>query len=180
MTARLLEKYRKEVIAYLKETLKIDNIMALPRLQKITVNVGCGEGARDIKIAESVRDDLAMITGQMPVITRAKKAIANFKIREGHTIGCMVTLRGRRMYEFFDRLVNVTIPRIRDFRGVSPKAFDQQGNYNMGLVEHTVFPEIDIDKVTKTFGMNITFVIKNGNKEKSYHLLKALGMPFYK
>ncbi len=180
MIPRILEKYRKETIPHLRKNIGINNVMALPKMSKIVVNVGCGEGAKDIKILEGIRNDLATITGQMPVITRAKKAIANFKIREKQTIGCMVTLRGVRMYEFFDRLVNATLPRIRDFRGVSVKGFDGQGNYNLGLLEHTVFPEIDIDRVTKVFGMNITIVIKNGSPNGSYQLLKLLGMPFQK
>jgi len=161
------------------QTFNLKNKLAVPRIEKIVINMGVGEGAQDVKILEKAMDEMAMIAGQKPILRRAKKAIANFKIREGHPIGCKVTLRRAMMYEFLDRLLNVALPRIRDFRGVSADSFDQAGNYTLGLSEQTIFPEIEYDKITRTQGMDITFVIKNAkNKERARELLKLFGMPF--
>ena len=167
--ARLKEKYKSEIAPALKETLGLDNIMQVPRLSKIVVNMGLGDAPTDGKVMESAIKELTLITSQKPSITRAKKSIAGFKLRAGQAIGCMVTLRGDRMYEFLDRLTNVAIPRIRDFRGVSTRGFDGFGNYTMGIKEQIVFPEIDYDDVYKIRGMNIAFVIKNssGREEKA-------------
>lgn len=177
--ARLKEKYKNEIASALKERLGLSNIMEVPRLNKIVVNMGLGDAPTDAKVMESAMKELAKITGQKPVVRRAKKSIAGFKLRGGAAIGCMVTLRGDRMYEFFDRLVNVAIPRIRDFRGVSRNAFDQFGNFTLGIKEQIIFPEIDYDDVYKIRGMNVAFVIQNSNgREASLELLKELGMPF--
>jgi len=179
MKPRLLEKYRNEIAPKMMETFNLKNKLAVPRIVKIVVNMGVGEGAQDIKILEKSMDEMAVITGQKPILRRAKKAIANFKIRDGHPVGCKVTLRRAMMYEFMDRLVNVTLPRIRDFRGVSPDAFDHAGNYTLGLAEQTIFPEIEYDRITRTQGMDITFVIKNAKtKEQARELLRLFGMPF--
>lgn len=177
--ARLKEKYDSEIAQALKERLGLDNIMQTPRLSKIVVNMGLGDAPTDGKIMESAVKELTLITGQKPVITRAKKSIAGFKLRAGQAIGCKVTLRGKRMYEFLDRLTNIAIPRIRDFRGVSARAFDDFGNYTLGIKEQIVFPEIDYDDVYKIRGMNIVFVIENSSgREASRELLRELGMPF--
>ncbi|MFA5276082.1 MAG: 50S ribosomal protein L5 [Candidatus Omnitrophota bacterium] len=179
MIPRLLERYRKEIIPAMMSTFKIKNRMAVPRIEKIVVNMGVGEALADVKIIEKAMDDLALITGQRPIMRRAKKAIANFKIKERSPIGTKVTLRRAMMYEFMDRLINVALPRIRDFRGVSPNAFDQGGNFTLGLTEHGIFPEIEYDKITRVQGMDITFVIKNAkSKEQAKELLKLFGMPF--
>ncbi|MGE4357405.1 MAG: 50S ribosomal protein L5 [Candidatus Omnitrophota bacterium] len=178
MLPRLLEKYRKEIIPSLMKELGYKNKFEVPRLEKIVINMGIGEGAHDIKIIEEAVQSLAMITGQKPVITRARKAISNFKIKKGDPVGCKVTLRKYRMYEFLDRLINVALPRIRDFRGVSPDAFDENGNYSIGLSEYTVFPEIEYDKVQHVLGMDITIVVKAKDKQASFLLLKSLGIPF--
>ncbi len=179
MTPRLLEKYRNEIAPQITQAFSLKNKLAAPRLEKIVVNMGVGEGAQDIKILEKAMEELAMITGQRPILRRAKKAIANFKIKEGHPIGCKVTLRRSMMYEFLDRLINVALPRIRDFRGVSPDAFDERGNYTLGLTEQGIFPDIDYDRITRPQGMDITLVIKNAkNKEQARELLKLFGMPF--
>lgn len=158
----------------------VTNRLAVPRLEKVVVNMGVGEAAADSKALEAAVEDLSLITGQRPVVTRATKSIAGFKIREGMPVGCRVTLRGRMMYEFIDRLINVALPRIRDFRGLNPYSFDQAGNYSMGLNEQIVFPEVDVDNMYRTQGMNITFVITGENTEKSRRLLKLFGMPFSK
>lgn len=177
--ARLKEKYDSEIAQALKERLGLDNIMQTPRLSKIVVNMGLGDAPTDGKIMESAVKELTLITGQKPLITRAKKSIAAFKLRAGQAIGCKVTLRGKRMYEFLDRLTNIAIPRIRDFRGVSARAFDDFGNYTLGIKEQIVFPEIDYDDVYKIRGMNIVFVIENSSgREASRELLRELGMPF--
>jgi large subunit ribosomal protein L5 len=177
--ARLKEKYRSEIAPALKEKLGLRNIMEVPRLSKIVVNMGLGDAPGDAKVMESAMKELAVITGQKPVMTRAKKSIAGFKLRAGAAIGCKVTLRGDRMYEFFDRLVNIAIPRIRDFRGVSRSAFDGYGNFTLGIKEQIIFPEIDYDAVHKIRGMNIVFVIRNANgREAGIELLRELGMPF--
>ncbi len=179
MIPRLQEKYRNEVAPQMMEKFNLKNRMAVPRFDKVVVNMGVGEALQDVKILEKTMDDLAVITGQRPIMRRVKKAIANFKIKEGNPIGCKVTLRKARMYEFIDRLINVALPRIRDFRGVSAEAFDQAGNYTLGLNELGIFPEIDYDKITRTQGMDITFVIKNARtKEQAKELLRLFGMPF--
>lgn len=179
MTPRLLEKYNKEIIPQMMDGFKFKNKMAVPHMDKIVVNMGVGEALTDIKILERAMEELALITGQKPIIRRAKKAIANFKVREGGPVGAKVTLRRAMMYEFMDRLLNISLPRIRDFRGVSPHSFDKAGNYTLGLSEQGIFPEIDYDKLTRPQGMDITFVIKNvKSKEQAYMLLKLFGMPF--
>lgn len=179
MTPRLLEKYRNEIIPKMMETFSLKNRLATPRIEKIVVNMGVGEGLTDIKILEKAMEELALITGQRPILRRAKKAIANFKIKQGHPIGCKVTLRRAMMYEFLDRLINIALPRIRDFRGISPDSFDKRGNYTLGITEQAIFPEIDYDKISRTQGMDITLVIKNTkSKEEAQELLKLFGMPF--
>jgi large subunit ribosomal protein L5 len=181
MRPRLLEKYKREIVPALMKKFGFKNIMQVPRLEKIVINMGVGEAITDIKILEKAMEELSLITGQKPVICRAKKAIANFKIKKGNPIGCKVTLRRDRMYEFLDRLISVALPRIRDFRGVSPHAFDERGNFSLGINEQTIFPEIDYDKVTRIQGMNINIVIRNSkSKEHSLELLRLFGMPFLK
>ncbi len=176
---RLLEKYRNEITLQMMETFKLTNKLAVPRIEKVVVNMGVGEGILDVKILEKAMDELAVITGQKPLMRRAKKAIANFKIKQGQAIGCKVTLRRAMMYEFMDRLINVAMPRIRDFRGVPTESFDKGGNYTLGLSEQNIFPEIEYDKVTRPQGMDITFVIKNAKtKEQAQELLRLFGMPF--
>jgi large subunit ribosomal protein L5 len=176
--ARLKEKYKKEVMSALMKEFKYDNVMQIPRLEKIVVNMGLGEAVQDVKIIENATKDLEIITGQKPLVTKAKKSIATFKLREGMPIGCMVTLRGIRMYEFFDRLVNASLPRIRDFRGLSNKSFDGRGNFSMGLKEQIIFPEIDYDKVNKMIGMNIVMVTSARTDEEGRAMLKYMGVPF--
>ncbi len=179
MIPRLLEKYRKEIVPQMMQELKIKNRMACPRIEKIVVNMGVGEALQDVKILEKAMEELSLITGQKTIMRRAKKAISNFKVKENSPIGCKVTLRRAMMYEFMDRLLNIALPRIRDFRGVSPDAFDKAGNYTLGLSEQGIFPEIDYDKLTRTQGMDITFVIKNvRNKEEARLILKLFGLPF--
>ena len=180
MIARLWTKYNEEIVPRMMEEFDITNRLRVPRLKKVVVNMGIGEGAADSKALEAAVEELALITGQRPVVTRAKKSIAGFKIREGMPVGCRVTLRGRMMYEFLDRLINVALPRIKDFRGLSPYSFDQAGNYSMGLEEQIVFPEVDVDNMYRTQGMDITFVITGENTEESRRLLKHFGMPFKK
>lgn len=176
---RLLERYRKEIIPKMINAFSLKNQFAVPRLEKIVVNMGVGESIQDVKILERAMEELSLITGQRPIMRRAKKAISNFKIKENQPVGCKVTLRRARMYEFMDRLINVAMPRIRDFRGVSPDSFDQAGNYTLGLTEQNIFPEIDYDKITRAQGMDITFVIKNAkSREQAKELLKLFGMPF--
>ncbi len=176
----LREKYKTEIINELMKTLEYENILQVPRLEKIVVNMGMGEAMSDSKFLDGGVSDLKLITGQKPIITRAKKAIATFKIREGGPVGCMVTLRGQRMYDFFSKLVNFILPRLRDFRGVSPKSFDGKGNYNLGLKEQTVFPEINYDKLDNVRGMDIAIVTTAKTNEEAKTLLSALGMPFKK
>lgn len=177
--ALLLEKYRKEITPALQSKFHKKNLYSLPKLEKIVVNMGLGDAPQDPKVMESAVRDLSLITGQRPIVTRARKSIAAFKLRQGSPIGCMVTLRGKRMYEFLQRLISVTIPRVRDFRGLSPRSFDGHGHYTFGLKEQTVFPEINLDEVYKTTGMNITLVIANSESpEESFELLRLLGMPF--
>lgn len=177
-TARLKERFNKEIAPSLQKELGLTNPMAVPRLHKIVVNMGVGEATQNTKMLDPLAGDLAQITGQKPVITRAKKSIAAFKVREGMAIGAMVTLRGDRMYEFMDRLVNVALPRVRDFRGVSTKSFDGRGNYTLGLRDQLIFPEIDYAKVDKLKGMNVTIVTTARDDNQARALLKHLGMPF--
>ncbi|MCM8794029.1 MAG: 50S ribosomal protein L5 [Candidatus Omnitrophica bacterium] len=178
MVPRLLEKYKKEIVPTLLRELGYKNIYQVPRLEKIVLNMGVGEGAHDIKVIEEAMNSLALISGQRPVMTRARKSISNFKIKKGDPVGCKVTLRKRMMYEFLDRFINVALPRIRDFRGLSQNGFDENGNYNFGISEYTVFPEIEYDKVQHILGMDITLVVKAKDKKESFLLLKLLGMPF--
>ena len=179
MAPRLLEKYRNEIIPKMMETFSFKNRLAVPRLEKIVVNMGVGEALQDIKILEKAMEELSSITGQKPILRRAKKAIANFKIKQGQPIGCKVTLRRTIMYEFLDRLISIALPRIRDFRGISPDSFDEGGNYTLGITEQSIFPDIDYDKVSRMQGMDITLVIKNvKSKEQARELLKLFGMPF--
>lgn len=179
MVPRLKEQYKNDVQKALKEKFQYANVMDVPQLDKIVVNMGVGDGPSDPKLLEAAMGELALITGQRPSKRKAKNSISGFKLREGTHIGCAVTLRGARMYEFMDRLVNIAIPRIRDFRGVSLNAFDKQGNYTLGLREQTIFPEIKVDAVAKVRGMSITFVVKGkSGKEQSKEMLRLLGMPF--
>lgn len=180
ITPRMLERYRSEIVPEMMKLFSYKNALQVPRLEKIVVNVGLGEATQDIKLLESAQDELARITGQKPIITKAKKAIANFKIRRGSSIGCKVTLRRARMYEFLDRLISIAIPRIRDFRGLSPDSFDKGGNYSFGLTEQLIFPEVDVDKVMKTHGMDITIVTTAKDKKEAFELLRLAGMPFAK
>ncbi len=180
VTPRLRTTYRNEVIPALMKRFNYRNVMQVPRLEKIAINVGVGQATQDPKMVETVAHDLELIVGQKVVITRAKKSISNFKLREKMPIGCRVTLRKARMYEFMDRFVAIAVPRIRDFRGLPDRSFDGRGNYTIGLKEHTVFPEIDVDKVARVFGMDITFVTTAKNDQEAYELLKAFGMPFVK
>jgi large subunit ribosomal protein L5 len=176
--SRLYTIYKDEIISKLTEEFQYTNIMAVPKLEKIVLNVGIGEAIQDKKVLDTIVTNMALITGQQPVTTKAKKSISNFKLREGMPIGCKVTLRGRIMYEFLDRLVTLALPRTRDFQGVPDKSFDGRGNYTMGIKEHTIFPEIDTDKVTKMHGMDVTFVTSAETDEEAYALLKYFGMPF--
>ncbi len=176
--ARLREKYQNEVVPKLAEQFHYKSSMQIPRMEKIVVNMGLGEAIQNIKILDSAAEELAQLTGQKPVITRARQSIAAFKLRKGMPIGCMVTLRGNRMYEFFDKLVNVALPRVRDFRGISSKALDGRGNYTLGIKEHIIFPEIDYDKIDKIKGMNITIVTSAQTDDEARTLLALMGMPF--
>ena len=178
MAARLRTRYQKEVAPQIAKDFGIRNPMAIPRVEKIVLNMGMGEAIANSKILDTAVEELRSIGGQKPVITKAKKSIASFKLRQGMPIGVMVTLRGDRMYEFLDRLVSVALPRVRDFRGVSPKAFDGRGNYTIGIREQLIFPENDFNKVDKLRGMNISIVTTARNDEQARALLKALGMPF--
>ena len=178
MAARLKERYQKDIAPQIAREFGIGNPTAIPKIEKIVVNMGMGEAIANAKILDTAADELRAITGQKPVVTKAKKSIASFKLRQGMSIGVMVTLRGDRMYEFLDRLVSVALPRVRDFRGVSPKAFDGRGNYTIGIREQLIFPEIDFNKVDKLRGMNISIVTTARNDEQARALLKGLGMPF--
>ena len=177
---RLKEKYLNEVVPSLKEKHNYNSIMEVPKLEKIVINMGVGDATTNSKLLDAAVADLKKISGQQPVITRAKKSIAGFKVREGQAIGCKVTLRGERMYEFLDKLVNVSLPRVRDFRGVSNNSFDGRGNYTLGVKEQLIFPEIDFDKVNKLRGMDIVFVTTAKTDEEGHELLAQLGMPFHK
>jgi len=176
----LQERYRKDMVPALMKELELDNVMQVPNLKKIVLNIGMGEALDDTKTLDAAVKDVEAITGQKPVITIAKKSIANFKLREGRQIGVKVTLRGSRMWSLFDRLVNIALPRVRDFRGVSPKSFDGRGNYTLGLREQLIFPEIEYDSIDKIRGMEITFVTSAENDEQGAALLSKLGMPFRK
>lgn len=177
---RLWEQYRKEVVGTLKKRFQYKSVMQVPRLEKIAINIGVGQATQDPKVLDVTVKELEAITGQKVVVTKAKKAISNFKLREGVPIGCRVTLRRARMYEFLDRLINIALPRVRDFRGVSDKSFDGHGNYTLGIKEQIIFPEIDVDKVSRITGMDITFVTTAPSDLEAYELLKSLGMPFVK
>ncbi|NPV86821.1 MAG: 50S ribosomal protein L5 [Anaerolineae bacterium] len=176
----LKERYKQEVVPALMKTLELKNVMQVPRLQKVVVNIGLGEAIDNPKALDAAAADLAAVTGQKPIITKARKSIANFKLREGRSIGAKVTLRGDRMWDFLDRLVNIVLPRVRDFHGVSPNAFDGRGNYTLGLREQLIFPEIDYDKIDKIRGMEISIVTTAKTDEHASVLLQMLGMPFRK
>ncbi len=176
--SRLKEKYNKEIASQLKKDLEIQNVMDVPKLSKVVVNMGVGAAAGDAKLLDAAMNDMRVITGQQPMVTRAKKSIAGFHIREGQAIGCKVTLRGDRMWEFVDRLLATAIPRVRDFRGLSTKSFDGRGNYSMGVTEQLIFPEVDYDKIDRTRGMDITVVTTAKEDEHALALLRALGFPF--
>jgi len=176
--SQLKEFYEKEAVPKLVKVFKYKNIMQVPRLEKVVLNMGLGEAIQNIKLLDSAAEELQIIAGQHPVITRAKKSIAAFKLREGMPIGCMVTLRRNRMYDFFYKLVNIALPRVRDFRGISGKAFDGRGNYSLGIKEHIIFPEIDFDKIDRIKGLNISVVTSAQNNEEGKELLRLLGMPF--
>jgi large subunit ribosomal protein L5 len=177
-SARLRDKYKSEVVPSLMKEFELKNVMAVPRLEKVVINMGMGEATQNAKVLDPAVAELTQITGQKPIVTKAKKSIAAFKVREGMPIGAMVTLRGDRMYEFLDRLMNVALPRVRDFRGVSTKSFDGRGNYTLGLRDQLIFPEIDYAKVDKQKGMNVTIVTTAKSDDQARSLLKALGMPF--
>jgi large subunit ribosomal protein L5 len=180
MAARLKEQYKNEVAKKLREEFGLDNPMAIPKIEKIVLNMGLGEAVSNAKIMDTAVEEMATIAGQKPVITKAKKSIAAFKLREGVPIGVMVTLRGDKMYEFLDRLINIALPRVRDFRGVPTRSFDGRGNYTIGVRDHLIFPEIDYSKVDKSKGMNITIVTTARTDEHARALLRELGMPFVK
>jgi large subunit ribosomal protein L5 len=178
MSARLKERYQNEIAPALAKEFDIKNKMAIPKIKKVVVNMGIGEAIGNSKLLDAAVEELKTVTGQKPVVTKAKKSIANFKLRQGMAIGTMVTLRGDRMYEFLDRLISIALPRVRDFRGVSAKSFDGRGNYTLGIREQLIFPEIDFNKVDKTRGMNISIVTTAEDDEQAKALLKAIGMPF--
>jgi large subunit ribosomal protein L5 len=175
---RLKVRYREEVVPKLKKEFGIDNIMAVPRVERISLNMGMGEAIQNVKILDDAVEEMAALAGQKPTITKAQKSIAAFKLREGMPIGCRVTLRGDRMWEFLDRLIAVALPRVRDFRGIPSKSFDGRGNYTLGIRDHLIFPEVDYNRVEKPKGMNITIVTTAGNDERALYLLRELGMPF--
>ncbi len=177
---RLHEKYNKEIVPSLREKYNYKSLMAIPKLDKIVVNMGVGDATSNSKLLDAAVSDLKEITGQQPIVTKAKKAVANFKVREGQGIGCKVTLRGENMYNFLDKLISITLPRVRDFRGINPKSFDGRGNYTLGLTEQLIFSEIDYDKVVKVRGMDIVFVTTAKTNEEALDLLKGFGMPFRK
>jgi large subunit ribosomal protein L5 len=180
MSVNLEERFKQETLPALKETLHLENYLQVPRIEKVVVNIGLGEALDNPKAIESAVEDLIVITGQRPVVTKARKSIANFKLREGRAIGVKVTLRGKKMWAFLDRLMNVALPRVRDFRGVSPNSFDGRGNYTLGLREQLIFPEIDYDKIDKVRGMEVTIVTTAKTDEEGRQLLQLLGMPFRK
>ncbi len=175
---RLRKMYLEEIVPKIQKEFGIDNIMAVPRIEKVSLNIGLGEASRNIKLLDEAREELAAISGQHATMTRAKKSIAAFKLREGMPIGCRVTLRGDRMWEFLDRLITVALPRVRDFRGVSARSFDGRGNYTLGIRDHLIFPEVDTHKMEHAKGLNITIVTTAGNDERASFLVRQLGMPF--
>lgn len=177
---RLRERYVKEIVPNMQKKFNYKSVMQVPKLDKIVINIGCGDATHNSKLLDAACNDLLQITGQKPVVTKAKKSIAGFKLREGMPIGCKVTLRGEKMYEFLDKLVSISLPRVRDFRGVSKNAFDGRGNYTLGIREQIIFPEIDFDKVNKVRGMDIVIVTTATTDEESRELLTQLGMPFHK
>ena len=177
---RLQKKYNEEIVPSLREKYNYKSVMAIPKLEKIVVNMGVGDATSNSKLLDAAVSDLKAITGQQPIVTKAKKAVANFKVRQGQGIGCKVTLRGDNMYNFLDKLISITLPRVRDFRGISPKSFDGRGNYTLGLTEQLIFSEIDYDKVVKVRGMDIVFVTTAHTNEEALDLLKGFGMPFKK
>jgi large subunit ribosomal protein L5 len=176
--ARLYDVYKQEITPKLVDKFQYKNVMQVPRVDKIIVNIGVGEAIQNPKALDAAVNDLSIITGQKPIITKAKKSIAGFKLREGMPIGCKVTLRGERMYQFLDKLINIVLPRVRDFRGISPQAFDGRGNYSLGIKEQTIFPEIEYDKIDKIRGMEVVIVTTSKNDEEARELLKSMGMPF--
>lgn len=175
---RLYDLYVKEITPKLIEKFQYKNIMQVPKIEKVVINIGVGENVQNSKAIEGAVRDLTLIAGQKPLITKAKKSIAGFKLREGMSIGCKVTLRGKRMYEFLDKLINIVLPRVRDFHGVSPQAFDGRGNYSLGIKEQTIFPEIDYDKIDKIRGLEVVIVTTGKTDEEARELLKSMGMPF--
>lgn len=179
-TPRLKEKFHEEIVPALIKRFEYKNIMEVPKLEKISLNMGIGEASQDAKLLDSAIEDLTIISGQRPAITKAKKSISNFKLREGMKVGCRVTLRGVRMYEFLDRFINLAVPRVRDFRGLPTNSFDGKGNYSVGAKEQIIFPEINVDKVDRIRGLNITFVTTAKTDEEAFELLKYFGMPFKK
>ncbi len=180
MEPRLKEKYKKEIVPKILKERKFGNVMEVPRINKITLNMGVGSATQNIKELESASQDLTVITGQKPIVTKARKSVAGFKLRQGNPIGCMVTLRGKRMYEFLDRLLSVAIPRIRDFRGLSKKSFDGSGNYTIGIREQLIFPEVEYDSILSVKGMNITITTSAENDDEALFLLEEFGFPFKK
>ena len=177
---RLRERYVKEIVPNMQKKFNYKSVMQVPKLEKIVINIGCGDATHNSKLLDAACNDLLQITGQKPVVTKAKKSIAGFKIREGQAIGCKVTLRGERMYNFLDKLISVSLPRVRDFRGLSPKAYDGRGNYTIGIKEQLVFPEIEFDDVVKVRGMDIVLVTTANTNEEAHALLEELGIPFRK
>jgi large subunit ribosomal protein L5 len=175
---RLRQRYQDEIAAKLSKEFGIDNVSAVPRIEKVVLNMGVGEATQNVKLLDEAVDEMAQLAGQRPVITRARKSIAAFKVREGQPIGCRVTLRGHRMWEFLDRLISVALPRVRDFRGVPAGSFDGRGNYTLGVKDHLIFPDDDYNKVNKSKGLNVTVVTTADNDEKAFYLLRELGMPF--
>ena len=180
MMPRLYKRYKEEIVPEMMRILNYKNALQVPKIKKVVINVGMGEGAEDIKILEAASKELTQIAGQAAVITKARKAISNFKIKKDSPVGCKVTLRKARMYEFLDRLINVALPSLKDFRGLSLRSFDKNGNYTLGLTEQTIFPEIEYDKVQKVHGMDITIVTNSGSKDETHQLLKLMGIPFEK
>jgi large subunit ribosomal protein L5 len=175
---RLKRQYKDEIVGKLSKEFGIDNVSAVPRVEKVVLNMGVGEATQNVKLLDEAVEEMAQLAGQRPVVTRARKSIAAFKVREGQPIGCRVTLRGHRMWEFLDRLISVALPRVRDFRGVPSGSFDGRGNYTLGVKDHLIFPDVDYNKVNKSKGLNVTVVTTAGNDEKAFYLLRELGMPF--